>query len=93
MQYVYVFLWGALAVLLFFTGRKQGALAYVMSLFFVFMTVWYALRAFGNYNMFDGTLGIVFKCILGAFLVLFVAVYFISKRNRNNSGDNDDNNK
>lgn len=89
MEYVYVILWGALAVLMFFTGKKQGALAYVMSLFFVFMTVWYALRAFGGYEMFEGTLGIVFKCVLGVFLALFAAAYFIAKR-KNSSRDRDD---
>lgn len=83
MQYAYVFLWAALAVLLFAAGFKQGAFAFVMSGFFVFMTVWYALRAFGGYPMFDGTLGVVFRCVLGAFLALIILVYFLSKRRGN----------
>jgi hypothetical protein len=83
LQYLYVILWGVLAVLMFLTGRKQGALAYVLAIFFVFMTAWYGLRAFAGYAMFDGALGIVFKCVLGAFLVGFVATYFVSKHKRN----------
>lgn len=80
LQYFYVFLWGALAILMFATGFKQGAFAFVMSLFFVFMTVWYALRAFGGYPMFDGALGIAFKCVLAGFLALFVIIYLIKRR-------------
>ncbi len=69
LQYATVFLWAALAVLVLVVGRREGLLAYVMAAFFVFMTVWYALRAFGGIAMFDGVLGIVFKCVLGAFAV------------------------
>lgn len=82
LQYAYVFLWAALAILMFATGFKQGAFAFVLSGCFVFMTVWYALRAFGGYPMFDGTLGIVFRCILGVFLAVIILVYFINKRKK-----------
>lgn len=88
LQYFYVFLWAILAVLLFFTGRKQGAVAYVMSLFFVYMTVWYGLEAFGGFKMFEGIMSLVFRIVLIAFLILFVAVYFLLKKKDNNS-DND----
>lgn len=89
LAYAYVFLWGILAILMFFTGRKQGPFAYVLSLFFVYMTVWYALDSFFGYPMFEGTLSIVFKCVLIGFLALFVAVYFLSKR-KNDSDKTDD---
>ncbi len=80
LQYAYVFLWGALAILMFITTFKQGVIALVPALFFVFMTVWYGLRAFGNYPMFEGTAGIVFRCVLGGFLALFAVVWLIAKR-------------
>ncbi len=96
LQNIYVYLWAVLAVLCFFTGRKQGAYAYVMGLFFVFMTVWYGLRTFLEYPMFEGVLAIVFRCVLGAFLVLFVLVYYFSRKKsveeyKNNSKSNDKN--
>ena len=47
MNCIYVFLWAALAVLVLIIGRKELVLAALMSAFFVFMTVWYGLRAFG----------------------------------------------
>ncbi len=52
-----------------------------MAAFFVFMTVWYALRAFGGIAMFDGVLGIVFKCVLGAFAVALGLVWFFKRKN------------
>ena len=87
LQNAYVFLWAVLALLMFFAGRKQGPIAYVLSIFFVFMTVWYALRAFGGLPMFEGTLSIVFRCVLGVFLALLVLVYLISKRRKYKNDD------
>lgn len=81
MQYVYVFLWAALAIMVVLVGRKEGLLAYLVSLFFLFMTVWYGLRAFAGLAMFDGVLGIIFKCVLGLFAVVFLV--FLVKRHQN----------
>lgn len=80
MQYFYVFLWSALAVMTFIVGRKEGLLAVLIASFFVYMAVWYGIRAFGNVPMFDGVLGIVFKCTLGAFALLLCAVWLIKRR-------------
>ena len=77
----YVFLWAALAVLVLIIGRKELVLAALMSAFFVFMTVWYGLRAFGGIAMFDGVLGIIFKCILLAFALLLGAVWYFRRKN------------
>ena len=89
LQYFYVILWVLLAVLMFFTGRKQGAFAYLLSGFFVFMTIWYGLDAFSPYNMFEGVLSIIFRCTMIVFLVLLVAVYFLlKKKNINDDNDN-----
>ena len=55
MQNVYVILWGVLALLTFAVGIKQKApYAFVISAFFVFMTVWYALDAYSGMDMFAG---------------------------------------
>ncbi len=80
LQYFYVILWAALAVLMFFTGRKQGAFAYMLSGFFVFMTIWYGLDTFSDYNMFEGVMSLVFKGVMLVFLVLFILVYFLLKK-------------
>ena len=81
LQNIYVILWGALALLTFAIGIKQkAAYAFVISAFFVFMTVWYALDAYSGIVMFTGTFGIVYKVVLGIFLVLIVGAYILSKR-------------
>lgn len=84
MQNVYVILWGVLALLTFAVGIKQkAAYAFVISAFFVFMMVWYALDTYSGMDMFAGALGIVFKVVLVAVLALFVGFYFLSKRRGN----------
>lgn len=84
MQTIYVILWGVLALLTFAIGIKQKApYAFVISAFFVFMTVWYALDTYSGMDMFAGTFGIVFKVVLGIFLVLFVGAYVLSRRRGN----------
>lgn len=80
LQYFYVFLWAALAVAVLVIGRKEGLLAVLMAAFFVFMAVWYGLRAFGRIAMFEGALGIVFKCVLGVFAAVLLAVWLIKRR-------------
>lgn len=81
MQYAYVFLWAALAVLTFFIGRRQGVFGYLLSLFFVFMAIWYGLRAFGNLPVFEGIPGYVFRGFLIGFLIVIVYIWWRSKKN------------
>lgn len=84
MQTIYVILWGVLALLTFAIGIKQKApYAFVISAFFVFMTVWYALDTYSGMDMFAGTFGIVFKVVLVIVLVLFVGAYILSRRRGN----------
>ena len=86
LQNMYVWLWAALAILMIIVGIKyrhehQGLLAVLMAVFFIFMTVWYGLRTFAGYPMFEGTLNIIFRCILGGFLVALGLIYwFIRKK-------------
>ena len=84
MQNVYVILWGVLALLTFAVGIKQKApYAFIISACFVFMTVWYALDVYSGTAMFAGTFGIVYKVVLGIFLVLIVGAYILSRRRGN----------
>lgn len=84
LQNIYVILWGVLTLLTFAVGIKQKApYAFVISACFVFMTVWYAFDVYSGIVMFAGTFGIVYKVVLGIFLVLFVGAYILSKRRGN----------
>lgn len=80
LQYFYVFLWAALAVAVAVIGRKEGLLAVLAAAFFMFMAVWYGIRAFGGVAMFDGVPGIVFKCVLGVFAAVLLVVWITKRR-------------
>lgn len=92
MSQFYFILWAVIAVYLLVVAKRTGALCYALSAFFAFMAVWYALNSFSGIAMFEGTLGIVFKCIVGAFLLALVAVYIVGKIRKKNSSDGDDGN-
>jgi hypothetical protein len=77
-----VFLWLALAVLCAFIGKKYGAAGYLMAAMFLFMTVWYGLRAFGGLPVFDGAFMLVFRGILLVFLAAIVFVWYRGKKRR-----------
>ena len=78
-QNAYVFLWGALAVLMYFAGRKYSSFGYLFSLLFTFMTVWYGLRSFAGLPMFEGLPGIIYRCVLGMFLAVLAGGYIVKK--------------
>lgn len=79
----YFILWAIIALYMFVSAKKLGKLSYVIGGFFSFMTVWYAMNSFSGIAMFEGILGIVFKCIVGAFLLGFVLIYVIGKYKKN----------
>ncbi len=93
LQYAYVFLWAILAVLMFFIGKKQGLYAYLLSVFFVFMAVWYGLRAFGGLPVFEGVPGYIFRGLLIVFLLIILYLWWNSKKNAANNDENDSDNK
>ncbi len=82
LNYAYVFLWAALAIMVVIVGRKERLLSCAIASFFVFMAVWYGLRAFGGIAVFDGVLGIVFRCVLGVFAVLLGVIWYLSRRSK-----------
>ena len=88
-QYGAVFLWGILAVLTFFIGKKHGAGGYLLSVFFVFMAVWYGLRAFGGLPVFDGVAGFVFRGLLIGFLLIILALWWKSRKARTKNDTED----
>ena len=91
LQYGAVALWAVLAVLTFIIGRKQGAVGYMLSVFFVFMAVWYGLRAFGKLPVFDGTVGFIFRAVLTVILFSTIGVWYrIKKKQAEQNKDEND---
>lgn len=97
LQDIYVYLWGVLALLMFIIAvkyirraetRRVGVYAIVVGAVFVFLSIWYGLRTFGGYQMFDGTFGIIFRIVLGLWLVFVIGFGIYSrKRSRDNKED------
>ena len=87
MQYAYVFLWAALAVLMIFIGRKYGVFGYLFSLFFALLTVWYGLRAFGGLPVFEGVPGFIFRGLLIVFLAVIVYKWWRSRKSSTQNGN------
>lgn len=90
MQYAYVFLWIILAALTFVIGVRQGAVGFMLTGFFVFMAVWYGLRAFGGLNVFEGVWIIIFRCVMIAYLILTSAVWIRSKKKQDSENQSDE---
>ena len=79
-HYFYVFLWAVLAVLCFFIGRKHGLVGYLLTVFFLFMSIWYGLEAFGGLPVFDGVMGHVFRGVLIVFLIVVVFIWYRGRK-------------
>ena len=71
----YVFLWAVLAVLCFFIGRKHGLVGYLLTVFFLFMSIWY-----GGLPVFDGVMGHVFRGVLIVFLIVVVFIWYRGRK-------------
>ncbi len=81
LENIYVYLWGALALLTVIVGIKQRAVyPFIIALFFIFMTIWYGLRTFGEYEMFSGSLGVIFRIVCLVFLAAIVGFYIFYRK-------------
>lgn len=80
MDVVYLILWALLAAYCFYSAHKLSPILYILGSFFVFMFGWYLANDLLPLNLFDGMYNIIFRCIAGGFLVLFVGLYFWVKK-------------
>ena len=75
--------------LMFFVGRKYGVFGYLLSVFFVILTIWYGLRSFGGLEVFEGVPGYIFRGMLIIFLAVILYIWWRSRKNsaQNNSDE------
>lgn len=90
MQTVYVFMWAALAVLTFILGFKHRKTFFMFTVFFVFMSVWYALKAFWNLPVFEGALRWVFTGVMLLYLAVAVLLWIRDRKRDRNTKRNDE---
>lgn len=65
-----------------FVSAKSSVLCATSSGVFQLYDCMVRYEQFSGIAMFDGVLGIVFKCVVGAFLLGFVLIYVIGKLKR-----------
>jgi len=76
-QYIYAVMWFVIGYLLVARMRKENKIFYLGGgLFFLFGCWWLANAIWPEVGFFEGTLGIVFRVIVGVVLVV-VAVVFL----------------
>lgn len=88
-EYMYFALWAILTVYMLFQVKRIGPVCLIAVALFAFMTTWEGLRVFGGIAIYDGVMGIVFRCVAGGFLAVFVLIYILSKIRRNKSDKSD----
>ncbi len=77
MGYVYSVLWLVIAIMLFFRFRKENKAIYLLSAYFVFLSVWWFLDQFVHgLDLMDGTyvwvLRVVSTLALGVSLLVYI---------------------
>jgi hypothetical protein len=70
MDYFYAIMWFVVALILIFSVSKENKIFYLVGGFFIYLGVWWLLNAATEMDMFSGTLGVAFKIVVGAALVL-----------------------
>lgn len=85
MKQYYFILWAIMALYMFVTAHKTGKICYLAGVLLTFMSVWYGINSYSSIEMFKGTYGIIFKCVVGVFLITFIIFYIISKRKSENN--------
>ena len=90
MGYVYSALWLIIAVMLFFRFRKENKVVYLLSLYFIFLSVWWFIDEFvAGINLMDGTYVWILRLVSAVMLTICLIIYlFERKRQVNDSANN-----
>lgn len=80
MNIVYTVLWALLAVFCLYSAHKLSRILYIMGGFFVFMFGWYLANGLLEIDLFGGIYNVIFRCVGGAFLLLFILLYLYIKK-------------
>ncbi len=82
MGYVYAVIWLIIAVMLFLRFRKENKVVYLLSLYFVFLSVWWFLDEFiAGLNLLDGSYTWLLRIVSAVVLVISAIVYILDRKN------------
>ena len=85
MGYVYSVLWLIIAVMLFLRFRKENKVVYLLSCYFVFLSVWWFLDPFVHgLNLMDGMYVWILR-LVSAFVLSISLLLYIRERSIHNN--------
>ena len=80
MGYVYSALWLIIAVMLFFRFRKENKVVYLLSLYFIFLSVWWFIDEFvAGINLMDGTYVWILRLVSAVMLTICLIIYLFER--------------
>ena len=82
LDFVYIGLWGLLALFCIISAHKFHPILYLMGGFFVFLCGWNCVNTFTALNLFEGVYNIVFRCVACGFLLAIILVYLKIRKNK-----------
>ncbi len=83
--YVYTALWFVVAIYMAYLAIKHSKFFFVLSGFFLFMSVWYLINELTpDIDMFAGTYQWIFRAVAMCILIVIIIAYIIYKKSVKN---------
>lgn len=80
MGFVYAGLWLVLAALLFFRFRSQSKVVYLLTIYFLFLSIWWAVNEFISVDILNGFYGWILRGVSAVMLGLCLVVYYSERK-------------
>lgn len=81
MGYVYAVLWLIIAVMLFLRFRKENKVVYLLSVYFIFLSVWWFIDEFvAGLNLMDGMYAWILRGVSAVVLTVCLVIYIAERR-------------
>ena len=90
MGYVYAGLWLFIAVMLFFRFRKEGKVIIAVSLYFLFLSIWWLANQLIQVDLMSGIYIWILRAVSALVLLMCMVIYMKQKNNNNDSSGNDE---
>ena len=90
MGYVYAGLWLLIAVMLFFRFRKEGKVIIAVSLYFLFLSIWWLANQLIQVDLMSGIYIWILRAVSALVLLMCMVIYMKQKNNNHASSGNDE---
>lgn len=79
MQYIFVAMWLIIGLVLIISVARENKVFIFAGIYFILLGIWWLLNIIFEGIMFEGTLGIAFKAVSAAVLIILL-IYFLRHR-------------